>query len=46
MNRETLIQGLNEDLAAELGTATRYTCQHAAGRYGLRRVELREWLGS
>jgi bacterioferritin len=43
MNTETLIQGLNEDLAAELGTVIRYTYQ-AAKCYGLQAAELRELL--
>lgn len=43
MNKETLIQGLNEDLAAELGTVIRYTYQ-AANCYGLLAAELRELL--
>jgi bacterioferritin len=40
MNVETLIKGLNEDLAAELGTVIRYTYQ-AAKCYGLLATELR-----
>jgi bacterioferritin len=44
MTKENLIQGLNEDLAAELGTVIRYTYQ-AAQCYGLQGVELRELLG-
>jgi bacterioferritin len=43
MNKENLIRGLNEDLAAELGTVIRYTYQ-AAKCYGLLAVELRELL--
>jgi bacterioferritin len=43
MNPDTLIQGLNEDLAAELGTVIRYTYQ-AAKCYGLLAAELRELL--
>jgi bacterioferritin len=43
MNKDTLIQGLNEDLAAELGTVIRYTYQ-AARCYGLLAAELRELL--
>jgi bacterioferritin len=43
MNKDTLIKGLNEDLAAELGTVIRYTYQ--AGKcYGLLAAELRELL--
>jgi bacterioferritin len=41
MSKDTLIQGLNEDLAAELGTVIRYTYQ-AAKCYGLVAAELRE----
>jgi bacterioferritin len=44
MNKENLIAGLNQDLAAELGTVIRYTFQ-AAQCYGLQGVELRELLG-
>ncbi len=44
MTKENLIQGLNQDLAAELGTVIRYTYQ-AAQCYGLQGVELRELLG-
>ncbi|MCL4176815.1 MAG: hypothetical protein KJ072_03595 [Verrucomicrobia bacterium] len=47
MNTETLIRGLNEDLAAELGTVIRYTYQ-AAKCYGLQAAELpdtRPWRG-
>ena len=43
MNKDTLIQGLNQDLAAELGTVIRYTYQ-AAKCYGLLGAELRELL--
>lgn len=43
MNKEKLLQGLNEDLAAELGTVIRYT-YHAARCYGLLAAELRELL--
>ena len=43
MNKDTLIQGLNQDLAAELGTVIRYTYQ-SAQCYGLQGVELRELL--
>ena len=43
MNQEHLIRGLNEDLAAELGTVIRYTYQ-AARCYGLLAAELRELL--
>ncbi|HHY87054.1 MAG TPA: ferritin-like domain-containing protein [Verrucomicrobia bacterium] len=43
MNKDTLIQGLNQDLAAELGTVIRYTYQ-AARCYGLLASELRELL--
>ena len=43
MNKETLIKGLNEDLAAELGTVIRYTYQSAKS-YGLMAAELRELL--
>jgi len=43
MNRDTLIQGLNEDLAAELGTVIRYTYQ-AAKCCGLVAAQLRELL--
>jgi bacterioferritin len=43
MTKENLIQGLNEDLAAELGTVIRYTYQ-AAKCYGLQGAELRELL--
>lgn len=41
MNNETLIHGLNEDLAAELGTVIRYTYQ-AAKCHGLLAAEPRE----
>jgi bacterioferritin len=43
MNNDKLIQGLNQDLAAELGTVIRYTYQ-AAKCYGLQGAELRELL--
>lgn len=43
MNHDQLIQGLNEDLSAELGTVIRYTYQ-AAKCYGLLAAELRELL--
>lgn len=43
MKKETLIQGLNQDLAAELGTVIRYTYQ-ASKCYGLLAAELRELL--
>jgi bacterioferritin len=43
MNKQDLIRGLNEDLAAELGTVIRYIYQ-AAGCYGLQGAELRELL--
>jgi bacterioferritin len=43
MNTETLIRGLNEDLAAELGTVIRYTYQ-SAKCYGLLTADLRELL--
>jgi len=43
MTIENLIQGLNEDLAAELGTVIRYSYQ-AAKCYGLIAAELRELL--
>lgn len=43
MNKDTLIAGLNQDLAAELGTVIRYTYQ-AAKCYGLLAAELRELL--
>lgn len=43
MNRRTLIQGLNEDLAAEWGTIIRYTYQSSLA-LGLRGAELREIL--
>jgi bacterioferritin len=39
--KEDLIKGLNEDLAAELGTVIRYTYQ-AGKSYGFLGVELRE----
>jgi bacterioferritin len=41
--KEELIQGLNEDLAAELGTVIRYTYQ-AGKSFGFVGVELRELL--
>jgi len=44
MTKEDLIRGLNEDLAAEVGTVIRYTYQ-AAQCYGLLAAELRELLG-
>ncbi len=43
MTKEEFIQGLNQDLAAELGTVIRYTYQ-AARCYGLLGAELRELL--
>jgi len=43
MSKKNLIQGLNQDLAAELGTVIRYTYQ-AANCYGLVAAELRELL--
>jgi len=43
MSKEKLIQGLNDDLAAELGTVIRYTYQ-AAKCYGLQAAELRKLL--
>lgn len=43
MTKDTLIRGLNEDLAAELGTVIRYIYQ-AAQCYGLVAAELRELL--
>lgn len=43
MSNEILIRGLNDDLAAELGTVIRYTHQ-AAKCYGLLAAELREFL--
>ena len=43
MNKDKLIEGLNADLAAELGTVIRYTYQ-AAKCYGLLGAELRELL--
>lgn len=39
--KEDLIEGLNEDLAAELGTIIRYTYQ-AGKSFGLLGIELRE----
>jgi bacterioferritin len=41
MTKEDLIKGLNEDLAAELGTVIRYTYQ-ASRSFGLGGLELRE----
>jgi bacterioferritin len=41
MSKENLIKGLNEDLAAELGTVIRYNYQ-AGKSYGLPGAELRE----
>ncbi|MEA3440443.1 MAG: ferritin-like domain-containing protein [Chloroflexota bacterium] len=41
MSKEELIQGLNEDLAAELGTIIRYTYQ-AGKSFGIMGIELRE----
>ena len=41
MSKEDLIQGLNEDLAAEWGTVIRYTYQ-AGKSFGVLGVELRE----
>jgi bacterioferritin len=41
MSKEELIRGLNEDLAAELGTVIRYTYQ-ASRSFGLGGLELRE----
>ena len=44
MSKEEVIQGLNEDLAAEWGTIIRYT--HQAGHsFSLARVEVREIFG-
>lgn len=43
MSKQDLIDGLNQDLAAELGTVIRYTYQ-AAKCYGLLAAELRELL--
>lgn len=43
MSREALINGLNEDLAAELGTVIRYTYQSSKAM-GLVGAELREIL--
>ena len=43
--KETLIQGLNEDLAAEYGTVIRYTYQSGKA-FGLMGAELRELLTS
>ena len=45
MSKENLINGLNEDLTAELGTVIRYNYQ--AGKfYGLLGIELREMFAS
>jgi bacterioferritin len=41
MSKEDLIQGLNEDLAAEWGTVIRYAYQ-AGKSFGLMGIELRE----
>ena len=41
MSKEDLIQGLNEDLAAEWGTVIRYTYQ-AGKSFGFLGIELRE----
>jgi bacterioferritin len=43
MSKEALIEGLNEDLAAELGTVIRYTYQSSKAM-GFAGVELREIL--
>jgi bacterioferritin len=43
MTKEKFVQGLNDDLAAELGTVIRYSYQ-AARCYGLAVAELRELL--
>lgn len=43
MSKETLIQGLNQDLAAEWGTIMRYTYQSGKA-FGLRGAELRDIL--
>lgn len=43
MNTNTLIQGLNEDLAGELGTIIRYTIQSSKA-HGPHGVEVRELL--
>lgn len=43
MPREELLQGLNEDLAAELGTVIRYTYQSSKA-FGFAGAELRELL--
>jgi len=43
MSKEDLIKGLNEDLAAELGTVIRYTYQSSKAM-GFAGVELREIL--
>lgn len=43
MSKEELIKGLNEDLAAELGTVIRYTYQGSKA-FGLEGIELREML--
>lgn len=41
MSKEKLIEGLNEDLAAEWGTVIRYTYQ-AGNSFGVWGIELRE----
>ena len=43
MSKEDLVKGLNEDLAAELGTVIRYTYQSSKAM-GFTGVELREIL--
>jgi bacterioferritin len=43
MTKDELIKGLNQDLAAELGTVIRYTYQ-ASRSFGLASLELREML--
>ena len=43
MSKDALIKGLNEDLAAELGTVIRYTCQSSKA-VGFVGFELREIL--
>ena len=45
MSKENFIKGLNEDLAAELGTVIRYNYQ-AGKSYGLLGTELREMFTS
>ncbi len=45
MSKDTLIQGLNDDLAAELGTIIRYNYQ-AGKSFGLMGAELREMFQS